>query len=102
MADLDKAIALLPPGRTQAQAYYNRGLAYEALGNYPAALTDLNRTIELAPEFIPANTAGDRCKREHLLPGTVPTGRDYLNHIRHSQLNNIVNEHGPTLPIMIL
>lgn len=42
------------------QAYYNRGLANESLGNKEEALQDYNRCLGLAPDFTPAALAKSR------------------------------------------
>ena len=45
--DYNKAIELNPKDAT---AYVNRGIAYNALGNYQQAINDYNKAIELNPK----------------------------------------------------
>jgi Tfp pilus assembly protein PilF len=48
LADLNKAIELLPPGSAGIARYY-RGYAFLKLNNYPQALADLNEAQRLQP-----------------------------------------------------
>ena len=47
--DLKKAIDLNPQ---DAEAYYNRGLAYDELSNYNQAIKDYTKVIELDPQLV--------------------------------------------------
>ena len=47
----DKAIQLNP---SNADAYYNRGDAYDEMGEYGKAIADYSKAIELAPNHAPA------------------------------------------------
>ena len=46
IADYNQAILLNP---NYAEAYYNRGVAYDDLGEYQKAITDYNQAIRLNP-----------------------------------------------------
>jgi tetratricopeptide (TPR) repeat protein len=49
ITDIDKGISL---GTNRPQiAYYDRGIADEALGNIRAAYTDYKKAVELKPDF---------------------------------------------------
>jgi tetratricopeptide (TPR) repeat protein len=47
--DLNKAIDLGPPAASAGTARYYRGYAYQRLGNYQQALTDLDEALKLEP-----------------------------------------------------
>jgi tetratricopeptide (TPR) repeat protein len=51
IADIDRGLAL-NPGEPE-KAYFNRGLAEEALDNIPAAYRDYSRAAELKPGWAP-------------------------------------------------
>src|SRR5208337_5260209 len=46
--ELTRAIRL---GRSNADAYFKRALSYEKLGNYPEAISDYGRAIQLDPHM---------------------------------------------------
>jgi tetratricopeptide (TPR) repeat protein len=48
---LDKVIGLQP---NSAEAYYNRGVAYDNLGQYQPAIKDYNQAISLKPDYAEA------------------------------------------------
>ena len=49
--DYSRAIEIKPG---YADAYNNRGIAYNSLGNYRQAIEDYNRAIEIKPDFADA------------------------------------------------
>lgn len=63
MADLDRAIALLPDGTDKAIAYTNRGSARQELGDLLGALVDYERAIASGPEFTPAYEQRDAARK---------------------------------------
>ena len=52
MRIIDRAIA--KSNRVIAEVYYNRGTAYKNIGNYRQAIEDLNRAIEIKPDYAEA------------------------------------------------
>jgi tetratricopeptide (TPR) repeat protein len=65
IADIDRGLAL-NPGEPE-KAYFNRGLAEEALDNIPAAYRDYSRAAELKPDW--------ELPRNELIRFTVSTRR---------------------------
>ena len=51
MRIIDRAIEIKPD---YAEAYNNRGNAYNGLGNYRQAIEDFNRAIEIKPDYAEA------------------------------------------------
>jgi len=51
IADESKAIEIDPKNAT---AYYNRGVAYDTLGQWDKAIADYSRAIEIDPKYAKA------------------------------------------------
>ena len=65
IAKWDEIIALLPDSNIKADAYCNRGAAKGRMGDHKGAIADLDRAIEINPQFMMAYNNRGKTKEQH-------------------------------------